>query len=107
MGAQFTKTAIIGGIVTVNAFSEGVKASTDVNVDIKTGDTKIESIYTGNKSPIKAAVEFVTGILPLPDVTDKSVGDAINAGAQYVTGALKSVLEEGINAQVDDEAKKN
>ncbi len=105
LGTQFTKTAIVGGIATVNALSEGVKATTDVKVNVKTGDTKVESVYTGTKSGTKAAVEFATGNLPVPDVADKAVGDAINAGAEYVTGSLKSVLEQSINAQVKEEDK--
>jgi hypothetical protein len=71
----------------VNAFGEGIKASTDVNVNVMTGETAISSVFEGDKSLIKAGVEFATGNLPVPDVSGTGVSKAVNATAEYVTGA--------------------
>ena len=101
--ASFTKTAIAGGRATVNALGEAVKASTDLKVNLKTGEIHVSSIVEGDKSLGKAAIEFATGNLPGPDVSSKGVSEAVNATSEYVAGAVKGVLEKGINAQVVDE----
>ena len=102
MGAQFTKTAITGGVAVVNAMSEGVKASTDVDVSVTKGGevtVDVKSVYTGDKSMTEAVVQFATGNLPAPNVSSDTVGEAVNAVSEYTVGAVKSVLEEGVNVQ--------
>ena len=102
--ATYTKAAITGGIVAVNALGESVKATTDVNVNLSTGDTSVSTIID-SKSAAKVGVEFATGMLPTPDVSGKTVSNAVNAVSSTVIGAVKSTLDEGINAQVKQDSK--
>jgi RHS repeat-associated protein len=101
LGTTFTKTAIIGGKVAVNAIGEGVKATTDTKLNTQTGEVQVNSIIN-EKSGTRAAVEFTTGMIPTPNVTSKAATAPANAAGEAIAGSVKASLDEGINAQVKD-----
>jgi hypothetical protein len=100
--ATFTKTAIAGGIATVNALGEGAKAAVDVDVKGSKG-VEVTSFFTGDKSAGKAAVEFVVGNIPTPDIVEGPIKSGVEAAGQAIINSAEAVLTEAVEKKAKDQ----